>query len=124
MAGATPAACFAHANDRSDTAGIIAQLGRPASGNGVDLVLGSGRSAIYKAAASAGLDLDAMLRGAGYALLGSPDAVRPDDRPRRRAYGRVRLRPVGDCRERDRRTLPKPARATSSWSNGTCTPTM
>ena len=78
MAGATPAACYAHANNRSDTAGIIAQLGRPASGNGVDLVLGSGRSAIYKAAASAGLDLDAMLRGAGYALLASPDAVRPD----------------------------------------------
>ena len=78
VTGATPAACYAHSNNRSDTAGIIAQLGRPASGNGVDLVLGSGRSAIYKAAASAGLDLDAMLRGAGYALLASPDAVRPD----------------------------------------------
>jgi alkaline phosphatase len=78
MAGATPAACYAHANNRSDTAGIIAQLGKPASGNGVDLVLGSGRSAIYKAAAATGLDFDAMLRGAGYALLSSPEAVRPD----------------------------------------------
>jgi alkaline phosphatase len=78
VAGATPAACYAHANNRSDTAGIIAQLGKPASGDGVDLVLGSGRSAIYKAAAEAGLDLDGALRGAGYALLGSPEAVRPD----------------------------------------------
>jgi alkaline phosphatase len=78
MAGATPAACYAHANNRSDTAGIIAQIGKPAAGDGVDLVLGSGRSAIYNAAGAAGLDLDAMLRGAGYALLASPDAVRPD----------------------------------------------
>jgi alkaline phosphatase len=78
MAGATPAACYAHANNRNDTAGIVAQLGTPAAGNGVDLVLGSGRSAIYKAAAAAGLDLDAMLRAAGYALLDSPEAVRPD----------------------------------------------
>ena len=78
MAGATPAACYAHANNRNDTAGIVAQLGKPAAGNGVDLVLGSGRSAIYKASAAAGLDLDAMLRAAGYALLDSPEAVRPD----------------------------------------------
>ena len=78
IAGATPAACYAHVNNRSDTAGIIAQLGKPLAGNGVDLVLGSGRSAIEKATAAASLDLDAMLRGAGYALLASPDAVRPD----------------------------------------------
>lgn len=78
MAGATPAACYAHANNRSDTAGIIAQIGKPAAGDGVDLVLGSGRSAIYNAAGAAGLDFDAMLRGAGYALLASPDAIRPD----------------------------------------------
>ena len=63
VTGATPAACYAHSNNRSDTAGIIAQLGTPLAGNGVDLVLGPGRSAIYKAAAAAGLDLDAMLRG-------------------------------------------------------------
>ena len=78
VTGATPAACYAHSNNRSDAAGIIAQLGRPGAGNGVDLVLGSGRSAIYKAAAAAGLDLDAILRGAGYALLSSPEDVRAD----------------------------------------------
>ena len=78
VTGATPAACYAHANNRSDTAGIIAQLGKPLAGNGVDLVLGGGRSAIYKATAAAGLDFDAMLRGQGYTLLDSPEALRPD----------------------------------------------
>jgi alkaline phosphatase len=78
VTGATPAACYAHSNNRSDTAGIIAQLGKPLAGNGVDLVLGPGRSAIYRATADAGLDLDAMLRAAGYSLLGSPGELRPD----------------------------------------------
>jgi alkaline phosphatase len=78
VAGATPAACYAHVNNRSNTAGIVSQLGKPLAGNGVDLVLGPGRSAIYKATAAAGIDLDAMLRAAGYALLSSPEAVRPD----------------------------------------------
>ena len=78
VAGATPAACYAHVNNRSNAAGIMAQLGKPLAGNGVDLVLGPGRSAIYKATAAAGLDLDAMLRAAGYRLLSSPEALRPD----------------------------------------------
>jgi alkaline phosphatase len=78
VTGATPAACYAHSNNRSDTAGIIAQLGKPLAGNGVDLVVGPGRSAIYKATAAAGLDLDTMLRAAGYSLLSSPEELRPD----------------------------------------------
>ena len=55
VAGATPAACYAHVNNRNNTAGIMAQLGKPRAGNGVDLLLGPGRSAIYKATAAAGL---------------------------------------------------------------------
>jgi alkaline phosphatase len=78
VAGATPAACYAHSNSRSNTAGIVAQLATPLAGNGVDFVLGGGRSAIRKAAEAAGFDLDAMLRGAGYTLLDSPEAVRAD----------------------------------------------
>ena len=78
VAGATPAACYSHVNSRSNTAGIMAQLGKPLAGNGVDLVLGGGRSAIGKAAAGAGLDLEALLRSRGYALLDSPEAIRPD----------------------------------------------
>jgi len=78
VAGATPAACYAHANNRNSTAAIVAQLVKPRAGNGVDLLLGGGRSAIRKAADAAGFDLDAMLRGAGYTLLDSPEAVRAD----------------------------------------------
>jgi alkaline phosphatase len=78
VSGATPAACYAHSNSRSDTAGIVAQLAKPLAGNGVDLVLGGGRSAIRKAAEAAGFDLDARLRAAGYTLLDSPEAVRAD----------------------------------------------
>jgi alkaline phosphatase len=78
VAGATPAACFAHTNNRNDTASIMSQLARPSAGDGVDLVLGGGRSDIYKAAAAAGLQLDAMLRARGYRLLDSPEAIRPD----------------------------------------------
>jgi alkaline phosphatase len=78
VAGATPAACYAHANNRSNTAGIVAQLAKPVAGNGVDLVLGGGRSTIHKATAAVGIDLDAMLRGMGYTLLNSPEAIRPD----------------------------------------------
>jgi len=77
VAGATPAACYAHTNSRNNTAAIIAQLAKPGAGDGVDLVLGGGRSEIRKAADEAGLDLDGLLRGKGYALLDSPEAVRP-----------------------------------------------
>jgi alkaline phosphatase len=78
VAGATPAACYAHANNRNNTAGILAQLGTPAAGDGVDLVLGSGRTAVRKAAADSGLELEAILRRRGYALLDSPEAIRAD----------------------------------------------
>lgn len=77
-AGATPAACYAHTNSRGDVAGILSQLAKPLVGNGVDLVLGGGRSVLHKAAAAAGLDLDGVLRSQGYTLLDSPEAVRPD----------------------------------------------
>jgi alkaline phosphatase len=78
VTGATPAACYAHTNNRSNTAAIVAQLAKPLAGNGVDLVLGGGRSTIRKAADAAGFDVDTMLRGAGYTLLDSPEAVRPE----------------------------------------------
>ena len=108
VAGATPAACYAHVNNRNNTAGIMAQLGRPLAGNGVDLVLGPGRSAVYKATAAAGLDLDAMLRGAGYTLLDSPEDTPPGHHTRRRPDGRAGLRPVRRRRERRRGAFQEP----------------
>jgi alkaline phosphatase len=78
MAGATPAACYAHANDRKSTGEIVAQIVTPASGDGVDLVLGGGRQEIYAAVAARALDLDAALRAKGYQVLDSPDAFSAD----------------------------------------------
>ncbi len=57
---ATPGACYAHANIRSASAQIFAQIFKPRFGDGVDVVLGAGRQSILKAGSKAGLDLAAM----------------------------------------------------------------
>jgi alkaline phosphatase len=53
---ATPAACYAHVNSRSKTGEIVAQVFAPRSGDGVDVMIGAGRSQILQAAAERGLD--------------------------------------------------------------------
>jgi alkaline phosphatase len=66
MADATPAACYAHANDRRKTGEIFAQVVTPRFGDGVDLVLGPGRKAILAATQTLGVDLAAELSKKGY----------------------------------------------------------
>ena len=51
VADATPAACYAHANERGDEAGIFVQAFAPRFGDGVDVLIGSGR-----------VDLEAQLK--------------------------------------------------------------
>lgn len=80
--GATPAALYAKANDRSQTARIFPQLFTPRTGDGVDVLIGAGRPAIAKALAASGTDLDTLAREKGRPLLSSlaevgPDATRP-----------------------------------------------
>ena len=80
--GATPAALYAKANDRSQTARIFPQLFMPRTGDGVDVLIGAGRPAIAKALAASGVDLDTLAREKGRTLLSSlaevgPDATRP-----------------------------------------------
>ncbi len=77
---ATPAACYAHVNDRGKTGEILAQVFSPRSGDGVDVMIGAGRAEIIKAAAERGLDLDAEARGHGYELRSSLAAVSPEAR--------------------------------------------
>ncbi len=60
IADATPAACYAHANDRKKAGEIFLQVFRPRYGDGVDVVIGAGRSAVYKAVKELGEDLDAV----------------------------------------------------------------
>jgi alkaline phosphatase len=69
VAGATPAALYAKANDRGKAAEIILQAFSPREGNGVDVLIGGGRTALAKAVAESGQDLSAAAGAANRTLL-------------------------------------------------------
>ena len=69
VAGATPAALYAKANDRGKAAEIILQAFSPGQGNGVDVLIGAGRTALTRAVAESGQDLTAVAGGAKRTLL-------------------------------------------------------
>jgi alkaline phosphatase len=60
IADATPAACYSHVNDRGKWGEIFAQIFEPRFGDGVEVVMGVGRTQIYERAKTAGKDLDAI----------------------------------------------------------------
>lgn len=62
IADATPAACYAHSNNRSKAGEIFLQVFNPKFGDGVDIVIGGGRAAIYKAVSGLNQDLDAVAK--------------------------------------------------------------
>jgi alkaline phosphatase len=78
IADATPAACYAHANDRDKYGEIFLQIFTPRFGDGVDVVLGPGRSEVYGAVRALGQDLDTVARGHGRPLYASLDEMAPD----------------------------------------------
>jgi alkaline phosphatase len=80
ITGATPAALYAKVNDRAMTAAIFRQAFTPRYGDGVDVMIGTGREEIAKALAVAGLDLDAFAQRAGRALLSDVSRVPNDAR--------------------------------------------
>ena len=69
VAGATPAALYAKANDRGKAAEIILQAFSPRQGDGVDILIGGGRSALAKAVTETGQDLSAVASAANRTLL-------------------------------------------------------
>ena len=77
-AGATPAALYAKANNRSDTARIFQQLFTPRFGDGVDVLIAGGRGGVSKALSEAGLDLDTLAAAEGRPALVSLADVQPD----------------------------------------------
>ena len=82
MADATPAACYAHSNDRAKQGEIFLQVMEPRFGNGVDVVIGYGRDQILKSTAALGVDLPMRLRENGFAYLDTLDSLtglRPAD---------------------------------------------
>ncbi|MBC7924980.1 MAG: alkaline phosphatase [Bryobacteraceae bacterium] len=69
IADATPAACYAHQNDRGNWDDIIMQVFSPRFGDGVDVLFGLGRKRIWDLASKSGRDLDATAKTAGRTIL-------------------------------------------------------
>jgi alkaline phosphatase len=78
---ATPASCYAHANDRKQYSRIFQQLLDPRFGNGVDVLIGPGRSEVEKALQADGLGIDSLITKAGLEQYASIDAI-PEDADR------------------------------------------
>lgn len=72
---ATPAACYAHVNDRNDEVEILRQLLKPRFGDGIDVVIGDGLEDVNEAAAAARLAARDAFRAAGLEIYDSLEAV-------------------------------------------------
>ncbi len=75
MTDATPAACYAHSNDRSLSGLIFAQVLKPRFGDGVDLIIGAGRNRITAATEKLGINIAEALPQKGYAYYDSLQSV-------------------------------------------------
>jgi alkaline phosphatase len=75
IASATPAACYAHVNDRKKLGEIFAQVLTPRFGDGVDVIIGPGRKELVGLTAALGVDLASGLPKKGYAFVDSLDAI-------------------------------------------------
>lgn len=76
-ASATAAACYAHANDRNKIGEIFAQVLRPFFGDGVDVIIGTGRAQIFRETQRLGLELKSALSDRGYVLHDSLNSADP-----------------------------------------------
>lgn len=82
IADATPAACFAHQNDRRKYGEIFLEVFAPRFGDGVDVVIGGGRKAVYGAVEKLGRKLDEVAAAKGRPVRARlADAPATDPRP-------------------------------------------
>jgi alkaline phosphatase len=72
---ATPAACYAHVPSRKLWGDIFLQIFEPRFGDGVDVLFGPGRAAIFKQIAELGKDIDAVSKEKGRPVYLSIDDV-------------------------------------------------
>lgn len=72
---ATPAACYAHGNDRVNWGAHFLQILTPRFGDGVDVVIGPGRTKIMQQAALLEPDVAGKFRQRGYLFLDSPASL-------------------------------------------------
>jgi alkaline phosphatase len=77
---ATPAATYAHVNDRDNEVDIFRQLLRPRFGDGVDVVFGAGRRGVFEAAKEAGLDVKSAFEKAGLGFYLALEEIPPKTR--------------------------------------------
>jgi alkaline phosphatase len=78
VADATPAACYAHVNDRGKWGDIFLQIFSPRFGDGVDIAFGGGRQRIYEQVKTSGKDLDAIAQQHHRPVYSSLNDVPPD----------------------------------------------
>lgn len=77
IADATPAACYAHVNDRGKWGEIILQLFAPRFGDGPDVVIGAGRKRIWELAAELKKDPEQAAQAKGRKILARLGDVTP-----------------------------------------------
>jgi alkaline phosphatase len=84
LADATPAATYAHANDRATFGQIFRYIVEPCYGDGVDVAMGPGVERIIKETQALGIDLPSALQQKGYRYVQDRDGIRKaaDDRQR------------------------------------------
>jgi alkaline phosphatase len=79
IADATPAACYSQSNDRRKHGEIFLQVFNPRFGDGVDVVMGIGRKAIWDSAKARGQDIDGVAKSKGRPIYASLDEVPADN---------------------------------------------
>ncbi len=77
VTGATAAACYSHANDRKKAVDIFSQLLKPRYGNGVDILIGEGKTAMTETPAAVWGEVESGLRNKGYVIAKSLDQFQP-----------------------------------------------
>jgi alkaline phosphatase len=77
IADATPAACYAHANDRAKWGEIFLQAFEPRFGDGVDVLMGAGRKRVFEGVSGLGKDPEAAASAKKRKIYASTDDV-PD----------------------------------------------
>jgi len=84
VADATPAACYAHNNNRDEWGKTFAQLLEPSFGDGVDVLIGTGYERLAEGCGELGLDIPSGLEKAGYLYVQEPTELTnlPDDAAR------------------------------------------
>jgi alkaline phosphatase len=79
IADATPAACYAHANDRGKWGEIFLEAFSPRFGDGVDVLMGTGRKRVFDLVLQTGKDPESVAKEKGRKIYASTSDVPDSD---------------------------------------------